>query len=167
MPEIKTIFRKLQKSSTNTDDMTAMESRISYNLSEKNQLSRIFSTHFKIFHTNLTFLPRQTFCLWKAETVFKEPFSHHLVIMNDLRVTQDAMPSSARQTARGRAGQPAPLPGSLPARQRQRRLLVVRNWSDSRTERVTRFLCVALLWNFKPKAKHVHETFSFELHQLI
>lgn len=53
--------RELQKSLRSTEDMTAKDSRISNNLSGKKQLSKLFSTHFKVLHTDLTLLPRQTF----------------------------------------------------------------------------------------------------------
>lgn len=51
------------KSLRSTDNMTARDSRISNNLPGKKQLSKLFSTHFKIFHTDLIFLPGQTFSL--------------------------------------------------------------------------------------------------------
>lgn len=49
VPEIKMSFRDLQKRLTNTSNTTALDSRISFNLSDKIQLSKLFSTHFKIF----------------------------------------------------------------------------------------------------------------------
>lgn len=49
MPEIKMSFRDLQKRLTNTNKTTTLNSRISFNLSGKNQLSILFSMHLKIF----------------------------------------------------------------------------------------------------------------------
>lgn len=55
--------RELHKSLRSTDNMTAQDSRISNNLPGKKQLSKLFSTHLKIFHADLIFLPGQTFSL--------------------------------------------------------------------------------------------------------
>lgn len=136
--------------------MTAMDRRISYNLSGKNQLSKILSTHLKIFHTNLTFLPRQTFSLWKAERVFKEPFSHHVVIMIDLHIMQDTVPLTfvvsivtGRKWEAEQTSQPADLSVYLPVRLGKLILLVVPKWTKSRTKRVIQFLCMALVWALK------------------
>lgn len=55
--------REFQKSLRSTEDMTALDSRISNNLSGKKHLSKLSGTHFKIFHADLSFLPRQTLSL--------------------------------------------------------------------------------------------------------